>query len=80
MERLLIAPYWVNYHLEHHLLFTVPSYNFPKMHEKLVERGLYEKANYSDGYLNIIRMAAQGQSNRDSKAEKGDGEVMQPSQ
>ena len=24
VERLLLAPYWVNYHLEHHLLFYVP--------------------------------------------------------
>ena len=31
-ERLLIAPNRVNYHLEHHLLMTVPHYNLPRMH------------------------------------------------
>lgn len=57
LERLLFAPLNVNYHLEHHLLFTVPSYNFPAMHALLRERGLYEKASYSDGYWNIVKMA-----------------------
>lgn len=60
LERMLFAPLNVNYHLEHHLLFTVPSYNFKKMHAKLWERGLYKKANYSKGYWNIIKMAMRG--------------------
>ncbi|MEZ5004627.1 MAG: fatty acid desaturase family protein [Chitinophagales bacterium] len=58
LERFLFAPLDVNYHLEHHLLFTIPSYNFKAMHKKLWERGLFEKANYSNGYWNIIKMAA----------------------
>lgn len=60
IERWLFAPLHVNYHLEHHLLFTVPSYNFKIMHRLLRERGFYEHANYSDGYWNIIKMAMQG--------------------
>ena len=32
LERIFIAPYFVNYHLEHHLLFYVPCYNLPKVH------------------------------------------------
>ena len=32
IERLFIAPYYVNYHLEHHLLFYVPCYNLPRVH------------------------------------------------
>ena len=59
LEKMLFAPLNVNYHLEHHLLFTVPSYNFPQMHSKLMDRGLYEKANYSEGYWRIIKMAVQ---------------------
>ena len=35
VERLFIAPYYVNYHLEHHLLFYVPCYNLPRVHEIL---------------------------------------------
>ena len=34
-ERLLIAPNCVNYHLEHHLLPTVPHYNLGRMHRLL---------------------------------------------
>jgi fatty acid desaturase len=65
LERMLFAPLNVNYHLEHHLLFTVPSYNFPEMHKRLMERGLYEKANYSDSYWRIIKMAARGKPSED---------------
>src|SRR5207248_2156770 len=35
IERALIAPYFVNYHLEHHLLYYVPCYNLPKLHAVL---------------------------------------------
>ena len=37
LERLFIAPYYVNYHLEHHLLFYVPCYNLPRVHRILSE-------------------------------------------
>ena len=57
LERLLLAPLNVNYHLEHHLIFTVPSYNFKSMHKKLRDRGLYDRANYAKGYRHILRMA-----------------------
>jgi len=57
LEQLLFAPLHVNYHLEHHLQFTVPSYNFKKMHHILQNRGLYQKANYASGYWSIVKMA-----------------------
>ncbi len=38
IERLFIAPYYVNYHLEHHLLFYVPCYNLPRVHRILCTR------------------------------------------
>jgi fatty acid desaturase len=37
LERLFIAPYYVNYHLEHHLLFYVPCYKLPRVHRILSE-------------------------------------------
>ena len=57
-ERLLIAPNHVNYHLEHHLLMTVPLYNLPKMHRMLRERGVLEGALVDQGYLGVLRAAA----------------------
>jgi fatty acid desaturase len=32
LERAFVAPYFVNYHLEHHLFYYVPCYNLPKLH------------------------------------------------
>ncbi len=57
-ERLLLAPNRVNYHLEHHLLMTVPHYNLPRMHQLLKERGALEGALISDGYYGIFQEAS----------------------
>lgn len=62
-ERLLFAPNYVNYHCEHHLLPTVPSYNLPRMHHLLRERGFYRQhpeALIINGYPQVIRLAASG--------------------
>lgn len=58
LEKLLFAPNNVNYHLEHHLLMSVPSYNLPEMHRLLLERGFYEKGLLEKGYWRIIKQAA----------------------
>jgi len=58
LERLLIAPNRVNYHLEHHLLMTVPYYNLPKLHRLLGERGALEGAMVANDYWSVLRQAA----------------------
>jgi len=59
-ERLTVAPNYVNYHFEHHLAPTVPSYNLPKMHDWLLRQGAYERATLETGYVQIIhRMTRQ---------------------
>jgi fatty acid desaturase len=57
-ERLLIAPNRVNFHLEHHLLMTVPHYNLPRLHRILRSRGVLEDACVTDGYRNVLALAA----------------------
>ena len=57
-ERLFIAPNRVNYHLEHHLVMTVPHYNLPHMHRLLRERGVLEGACVTQGYLGVLKLAA----------------------
>jgi fatty acid desaturase len=57
-ERLLIAPYRVNFHLEHHLLMTVPHYRLPEMHRLLRDRGVLDGACVERSYLRILRRAA----------------------
>jgi fatty acid desaturase len=57
-ERLFIAPNRVNYHLEHHLLMSVPFYNLPRMHRMLHDRGVLDDALVSHGYLDLYKQAA----------------------
>ncbi|NRA10233.1 MAG: fatty acid desaturase family protein [Myxococcales bacterium] len=57
-ERLLIAPNCVNYHLEHHLLITVPHYHLRRMHRLLDERGILTHACIDVGYPGVLRRAA----------------------
>jgi fatty acid desaturase len=57
-ERLFIAPNRVNFHLEHHLLMTVPHYNLPRMHAMLRERGVLADACVANGYWDVLKLAA----------------------
>jgi fatty acid desaturase len=56
-ERLLLAPNRVNFHLEHHLLMTVPFYNLPRLHRLLRDRGALDGALVENGYLGLLRRA-----------------------
>ena len=57
LERAVVAPYWVNYHLEHHLFFYVPCYNLPKLHRILVAS---PHAGAHGGCARLCSGAAQG--------------------
>ena len=57
LERLLFAPHYVNYHLEHHMLMSVPSYNLPRMHQLLKDRGFYEIGLLEKGYWDVLKLA-----------------------
>lgn len=58
IERALIAPAYVNYHLEHHFLASVPCYNLPKLHKLLKERGAYDNTkNIAYGYRQVLQQA-----------------------
>ena len=76
-ERLFLAPNRVNYHLEHHLLMTVPHYNLPRMHRLLCERGAFDDACIADGYWPTIKSAisrperSEGPEDRDTDDEAG---------
>jgi len=57
VERLLIAPYWVNYHAEHHLFMYLPCYHLPEAHRLLVEKGLVKRMEVRPGYFDVMRLA-----------------------
>jgi len=55
LARLMVAPNYVNYHLEHHLLLSVPPHQLKKMHAILRKRGALQGADIAPGYWNVIR-------------------------
>ncbi len=57
-ERFLVAPNCVNYHLEHHLLMTVPHYKLRHMHKLLQQRGTLDHACVVRGYPGVWALAA----------------------
>lgn len=57
-ERAIFAPYWVNYHVDHHLLFYVPCYNLPLLHKMLLEKGYGPKMEIRKNYAAILKLAA----------------------
>jgi fatty acid desaturase len=58
LERAFIAPYYVNYHLEHHLLSAVPCYNLPRAHAMMLAKGMGPKMELQPGYRAVLRLAA----------------------
>jgi fatty acid desaturase len=56
-ERVLWAPYWVNYHLEHHLLIYCPCWKLPRLHRWLTEAGVGTRMELAHGYGEVVRLA-----------------------
>jgi fatty acid desaturase len=54
-ERLLVCPVYVNYHIEHHLLPSVPPYNLTLMHSLLVAKKAYNNTPLPKGYIAMLR-------------------------
>lgn len=59
-ERLVLAPHHVNYHVEHHLLMTVPHWRLPALHRALDARGQFGPHNRAHGYAEVLRVATGG--------------------
>jgi len=55
IERLLIAPFWVHYHCEHHCFMYVPCYNLEKAHNLLMEKGFRERMRITKGYVEVLK-------------------------
>lgn len=55
IERTTVAPYWVNYHSEHHLFMGVPCYNLPLAHALLGKANFYPRMTIEPGYLAVLR-------------------------
>ncbi|MGZ3375898.1 MAG: fatty acid desaturase family protein [Phenylobacterium sp.] len=57
LERAVIAPYFVNYHCEHHMFMHVPCYNLPRAHRLLKAKGVLPQMLTAPGYLSVLRVA-----------------------
>ena len=59
-ERLLIAPNYVNYHVEHHQFASVPCYRLASLHGKLKQGGYFEGYDcIANGYGDVLKRAVQ---------------------
>ena len=57
LERALVAPYWMNFHLEHHLLVFVPCWRLPDAHAVLLAKGHGPSMELAPSYLDVIHRA-----------------------
>ncbi|MEM7365722.1 MAG: fatty acid desaturase, partial [Pseudomonadota bacterium] len=55
----LIAPYFVNYHLEHHLLVGVPCFRLHAVHQWLTDAGYGPRMSYETSYIDVLRRATE---------------------
>jgi fatty acid desaturase len=59
VARATLAPYFVNYHCEHHMFMHVPCYNLPKAHRTLTAKGVTGQMLYEPGgYGAVLKLAA----------------------
>lgn len=54
LARLLVAPYWVNYHLEHHMVMHVPCWQLKNMHKALTDKGLTSQMRIAPSYRDAL--------------------------
>jgi fatty acid desaturase len=57
LERLLIAPYWVHFHLEHHLFQYLPAYRLAAAHRLLTAKGHRPAMAVTTGYRAVLQEA-----------------------
>lgn len=58
LESLFIAPYWVNYHCEHHMFMYVPCYRLSAVHKALRNKGVTQNMEIDYGYWGVLKNAA----------------------
>jgi fatty acid desaturase len=61
LERTAVAPYWVNFHSEHHLFMGVPCYHLPKAHALLGKGNYHQRMTIEPGYFSLLRRVTASQ-------------------
>ena len=57
VARALLAPYWVNYHGEHHLFTQLACWQLPRAHALLRRQGTSARMEIQPGYTAVLRLA-----------------------
>lgn len=55
--RAILAPYWVYYHVEHHLWMFVPCYQLPRLHRLLMQKGHGPAMEIQPSYWHVLDLA-----------------------
>ncbi|MFN3211599.1 MAG: fatty acid desaturase family protein [Henriciella sp.] len=58
LERIFLAPYWVNYHCEHHMFMHLPCYRLAEAHQLLERRGVTERMEVQESYWRVLKSAS----------------------
>ncbi|WP_304219492.1 fatty acid desaturase, partial [Phenylobacterium aquaticum] len=59
LARAMMAPYYVNYHCEHHMFMHLPCYRLPEAHRLLAAKGVTRHMLYEPGgYRAVLKLAA----------------------
>ena len=62
LARAFLAPYWVNHHLEHHLLVFVPCWKLRQAHALLLAKGYGPRMEAAPGYGAVLARATAARS------------------
>jgi fatty acid desaturase len=71
---LFLAPYWVNYHVEHHLLMWVPCYNLKKLHGFVMAGAHRDRILVEPNYLRVYRLVTSRSDDDDRRGQSIHGE------
>ena len=55
IERCFVAPYYVNYHLEHHLFMFIPCYKLKHAHNLLIAKKYKNRMEIKKGYIPLLK-------------------------
>lgn len=58
LERIFLAPYWVNYHCEHHMFMHLPFYRLAEAHDLLQRKGITDRMEVQDSYWRVLKSAS----------------------
>lgn len=54
LMRAFFSPHGVNWHLEHHLMPSVPIYNLGRLHRLLTAKGAYDGMRFETSYFHLL--------------------------